>query len=175
MASQGDLALILNVLTAVTRPQNLPQIAASLAQQSWWEIRWHLRLDPEGQNVGGQNLKNDMLDGITDGWVWILDDDTVAPPGLLDQVFTAICPWIKVVVVSQLRNDVGRLAAAPEFMHPGLVDAGQLFAHRDAIGDRRLPDDYNGDGMFIEALIQGIPDDEVFYLQDVHSFHNALR
>ena len=90
-----ESAVRLHVLTAVSRPENLGQIAESLAvavERAEYGVDLAVALgmfDPDRQHVGGQALKNDMLDDIDDGWVWILDDDTLAHPDVLATVLTA--------------------------------------------------------------------------------------
>ena len=166
--------MLLNVITAVTRPENLPKLAESLATGHPWDIAWHLRFDPEHANVGGQNLKNDALNDITDGWVWILDDDTIAAPGLLQAVADTIDATVEAVIVSMWHAQQGRtLVAAPYNMIVGSVDAGQAFFRRDAIGGSRLADHYDGDGMFIAEVLETL-DGEIAYLE-VEAIHNALR
>jgi hypothetical protein len=169
--------LKLHILTAVTRPENLPRLAESIAAASFtpeWEIVWHLRFDPLKQNVGGHAIKNRMLDGIEDGWCWILDDDTVMHPellGRLDRVLTEQ-PGTWALVVSQTRRDGRYLEAAEGMVKVGYIDAGQVIMRRDFIGDHRIPTTYEGDGRWLSDLLPG--QDGVFYLDEALSLHNAL-
>ena len=166
----------LHVLTACTRPQNLPLLANSIeaAMCEPWEVCWHLRFDPELWHVGGQRLKNDMLDQISDGWVCFLDDDTIMHPLLLHLA----ARWsrhadIVAVVVAQSRADGRTLHAAEENVRVGEIDIGQVVLRRDLIGDDRLPLDYEGDGMFLSNILIGEPG--VVYIDEVFSFHNKLE
>jgi hypothetical protein len=162
----------LHVLTACSHPENLVRVGASVAAV-WchpWEICWHVRFDVERQHVGGQALKNQMLDQITDGWVCFLDDDTVLHRDWLACADT----WEQdMIVVSQLRSDGRVLAAAPENMRVGHVDIGQILVTRDAIGDLRIHEHYEGDGVFIAALAAFTS--RVSYVPNVLSYHNALE
>ncbi|HEY6206289.1 MAG TPA: hypothetical protein VIW21_09005, partial [Chthoniobacterales bacterium] len=76
--------MVLHILTAVTRPENLPKLAESLipAATAGVELAWHLGYDLERRHVAGQAVKNRLLDRIGPGrdWVWILDDDNTAHP-----------------------------------------------------------------------------------------------
>lgn len=163
---------MLHILTAVTRPNNLPVMARSLTGQ-WRDLTWHLRHDREHAHVGGQRPKNVMLDEVRDGWVWVLDDDTLAHPGL----FTALQPHfddpdVDAVVVSQLRRDGSVLHAAPGNVMPNFIDIGQAVIRRERIGDERIPETYDGDGIFLTRLLPCL---HVAYIDRVLSFHNALQ
>jgi hypothetical protein len=76
--------MILHILTAMTRPQNLPKMAESLipAAAAGVELTWHFGYDVDRKHIAGQAVKNRLLDTITapDDWVWILDDDNTAHP-----------------------------------------------------------------------------------------------
>jgi len=166
----------LHVLTAVTRPGNLGVIADSIAAASSpeWEICWHLRFDPMRTNVGGHEQKNMMLDGIEDGWCWILDDDTTMHPHLLRQLTEVLTrqPDALALVVSQDRQDGRHLVAAEENVRVCSIDAGQAIMRRDFIGDHRLPLNPVGDGEWLCGLLPG--KDGVVYLDETLSIHNAL-
>jgi len=166
----------LHLLTAVTRPGNLAVIADSIAAASFpeWEVAWHLRFDPNRTDIGGQRLKNQMLDGIEDGWCWILDDDTTMHPHLLRKL-TEVLTWeptALALVVSQDRQDGRHLTAAEGNVRVGEIDAGQAIMRRDLIGDHRLPLDYEGDGHWLCELLPG--KDGIVYLDETLSLHNAL-
>jgi hypothetical protein len=166
--------LKLHILTAVSRPENLPAIAESLATAAVnapnVNLAWHWRYDLHRRHVGGQALKNAMLDEIRDGWVWVLDDDTLAHPDVLRVVSEQDAD---AVIVSQRRTTGAVLVASPERMVAGGVDIGQAFLQRNLIGDHRIPADYNGDGLFLQAVLEG-EGEWTTYLPDVLSLHNAL-
>lgn len=168
--------MILHVLTAVTRPENLPEIADSIAissERTGAVIQWHTRNDPGRDHVGGQHLKNLMLDEITDGWVCILDDDTIMHPNFLRKIQHALHnnPQLEAIVVSQKRTTGVVLKASPDNAVLGKIDAGQAVIRRDVIGDRRIPETYAGDGQWLEEILASA---FVLYLPDVLSLHNAL-
>jgi hypothetical protein len=162
----------LHVLTAVSRPENLPRVAESLSAAAMnvpdVKVCWHWRFDLERKHVGGQALKNEMLDEIEEGWVWVLDDDTEAHPDVLGaKDFEAY----DAVVFSQVRSDGRVLLAAPENVVPGSIDINQAFLRRDLIGDLRIPIHYDGDGMFLNAVLkQG----NVLYHPAALSLHNSI-
>lgn len=166
----------LHVITAITRPANLGEIAASLAAAcatARIDLVWHWRFDYQREHVGGQKLKNDALDTISDGWVWMLDDDTIAHSEILQAwAQHAKIADVTAVIFGQLRADGRTLVADPENARRGMIDIGQAFLRRDAIGEHRLPEDYDGDGMFLERIL---PTANVIYNNRMLSFHNRLE
>ena len=165
----------LHVLTACTRPQNLPLLAESIeaAMCAPWEVCWHIRLDPAREHLGGHKLKNDMLAQITDGHVLFLDDDTLMHPDVLRHV--AMHLDAAGVVVSQDRTaSLGHMLwAAPENMRLGGVDIGQVVLRRELIGDTEMPPYYGGDGTFLGEILQGR--DDIVFLTEVLSLYNVLE
>lgn len=163
----------LHVVTAITRPSNLTLIAESLAvacARAQCDLVWHWRHDWDHAHIGGQKLKNDALDAIVDGWVWFLDDDTLADariPGLIREHERVV----DAIVVEQQRADGRILPVGPEHVAVGSIDIGQAIIRRSAIADARIPEHYDGDGMFLASVLPRI---RVAYLPIVASYHNAL-
>lgn len=172
-------AVKLHVLTAVTRPENIAEIQRSIyaAEDNSFApiVTVHHRLyDPDRKHVGGQHLKNQMLQEIHDGWVCVLDDDTVMHPSFLYKIYRARVqnPLANAFVVSQRRTTNVVLQAKPENMVVGKVDAGQAVLRRSFVGDTLIPETYAGDGEWLHGLLFGR--DDVVYLREVLSLHNAL-
>ena len=167
----------LHVVTAVSRPWNLNVVAKSLetaADRVSIDLSWHLRFDLGRECLGGQALKNELLDEISDGWVWFLDDDTLVHEEMFTLVWQAINGYsdIVAVVVSQRRNDGRVLVAKPRNVCVNGIDIGQAILRRDLIADERIPESYAGDGEFLQALLHGRQD--VIYMSEVLSLHNVL-
>ncbi len=170
-------AVKVHILTAVTRPKNLPALQGSIFAANDLapevDVEWHRYEDLQREHVGGQHPKNIMLSRIDDGWVCILDDDTVMNPSYLRRIYKASkTGTFNAIVVSQRRTTNTLLQAKPENMLVGKVDAGQVCIRRDYIGDLLIPETYAGDGEWIECLLYGQPD--ILYLPQVLSLHNAL-
>jgi hypothetical protein len=167
----------LHVLTAITRLHNVPRIAESLtAAAGYVDLVWHWRFDIERQKVGGQELKNDMIDGITDGWIWILDDDNLMHPlfcKTLIQTLTAH-PDALMIVVGQVPLGGYIRQAAHQNLRVDHVDAAQMIIRRDALGAHRLPLTYAGDGLLAETLAKALPTDQIICIPDVVSYYNRL-
>lgn len=169
----------LHILTACSRDWNIPAVARSImvaaAGHDDLEIIWHIRKDERKRFVGGQVLKSLMIDQIHDGWVWVLDDDTVVHPELFTALLSGDLTGKKAVIVSQERPDLGHVLRAVEGCAVrGNIDAGQAIIRREAIGYFRFKDYYEGDGEFIEAVVDSLAPTEVLYLDRPLSLYNAL-
>jgi hypothetical protein len=175
MGGEGLPVTRLHVLTACTRPDNLPTLAVSLAEACCgpWEICWHLRLDPEQRHVGGQRLKNDMLDQVSDGWVCFLDDDTTIDPRFLQLVDELRRDGATAVVVSQQRENGAVLPASRANLHVGSIDIGQAIIHRGLIGNWRIPLSYEGDGVFLASVLGNAT--TAVFVDEILSYHNRLN
>lgn len=171
----------LHLLTAITRPENLPIMAASIATAQLTapsvEVVWHWRCDPRQEHPGGQFLKNQMIEGIGDGWVWILDDDNVMQPEFIDVLFFHIAehPDAQLIVCAQRHASGWVRKVNRAMLKETHVDAAQIVVRRDAIGDLRLPEHYCGDGAFIEALANKLDPDRIHYIHTPIVSYNALR
>ncbi len=166
----------LHVVTAVTRPENLAVLAASLAGAAVAarvDVSWHWVFDLDRRYVGGQKRKNDALDEILDGWVWFLDDDTSVDVRILSAWRASVDadPSLEAVVFGQVRADGRILEAAAELVRVGDIDIGQAFVRRDAIGMHRLDESYDGDGVFLAAVLPRV---NVLFHDEYLSRHNLL-
>jgi hypothetical protein len=169
----------LHILTACTRFENLPKMAACLqyAARTGVDLTWHVRFDPERQAVGGQLLKNQMLDQVADGWVYILDDDNILHPDLVPALADYLADRVDVqliVCAQQHRNGFIRRPHR-QMLRQTHVDAGQVIIRREAIGLHRIPLHYCGDGEFIEALANRLPNRAIVYVPEPTTYYNWLR
>lgn len=155
-----------HVVTACTRPENLPQLAASIPP----DCIWHIGFDPDHEHVGGQAVKNRLLDQIHDGWVYILDDDTIMHPDLLDWCRTVVGPDTQAVAVN-MELPGGVLHAHPN-PAVGSVDIGQVVIRRSYLAGKRLPETYEGDGELLSELLTG---PNIVYLDETLAYYNKLR
>lgn len=147
--------MILHILTACARPEYLPAWAAELceAAKCGIDLRWHVAFDLDRKHVGGQALKNAMLDSIHEsdsGWVWIGDDDNVLDPAMLSALMAYEDRQVDSVVFAQHR---GAKIATPCAL-VDRVDAAQFVGRRRMIGNHRLPETYNGDGHWIAGMAE---------------------
>lgn len=168
----------LHVLTACTRTENLPVIASSLevAEIAGIAVHWHIGFDMARRHPGGQGVKNRLLDGITDGWVWICDDDNTAAPGFFPAIAAqAISSDVRLIACAQ-QTAGGVRPVHRAMLRPTLVDTAQVVVRRDAIGDLRIPEHYCGDGEWIQAIAARTPETHTVYLnRPVVVSYNSLR
>jgi hypothetical protein len=145
------MKLTLHILTACSRTEGLPAIEQALdcLQSAQLDVHWHIGYDLERQHVGGQAVKNALLDSLHgDGYVWICDDDNLPHPNLalLPDILEPNAPGL---LVAQERAPGRIVEARPELNH---IDAAQIIVKASLIGGERIPETYNGDGRWIIAL-----------------------
>lgn len=162
-----------SVLTACSRPGNLPRLAESLAalpNPYGYDLVWVVVFDaPEvgpvpdvpGWSVlasahhapgnWGHAQVNRALDTIESGWIWILDDDNLAHPDLLTCAYE---PGTFTLIGQEVTPHYFRVPQPSA----GNVDKAQIVADREAIGDIRMPLDCFGDGRFVELLHAARPE-----------------
>jgi len=177
--------VIVHVLTPVSRPELLPAVTASLsvALLSAPEIRlvWHLSYDLERRYVSGWKLRNEMLDDIERGWIWLLDDDTEAHPSLLARLWEYRDS--NGIVFSQDGREPPGIAD-PERLANGdhrerlsadatVFDTGMVICRRGLIGDYRFREHRAADGYFWEDVLSKA--DDVIYLDEFLATYNSLR
>lgn len=141
----------LHILTACARPAGLPLIAAACAAAPPpLDVRWHVGFDLERRHVGGQAVKNRLLDAISPdapGYVWVCDDDNAPAPGFFERL--AGLPPAPLYLFGQ-RRPTGYAPARPPAV--GHTDVAQVVVSRAVVGELRLPETYEGDGHWIVAL-----------------------
>ena len=166
----------LHVVTACSRPENLPQVASSIPELAvWWLVgkapnaldRSHYFL-PAPMSVGGQAQKNLALEYIDgDDWVYFLDDDTVMHPDFPSVLAGYDTQPVRGLVFSSDSRSLSDVRV-------GCIDQGQYVLKRNTIGDSRIPLVYEGDGLFIEGLYKACPEGFV-RLDRVLAYYNRLR
>jgi hypothetical protein len=166
--------MILHVLTACSRPQNLERLSAALsdAERHGIALQWHVAFDTNRRYVGGQVIKNQLLEQIAGGWIWICDDDNLPHPDFLPHLPALIRQaeqaGQRAILVGQQRRPNRYLPAVPPRV--GYVDAAMLIASRAAIGDHRIPDRYDGDGYWIVTVVNSC---ETLYVNRPLCYWNA--
>jgi hypothetical protein len=158
---------LVNVVTAVSRPENLRRIHASMIASLMGEpirARWilvfnegdmrpiHLlkpapceNLSVERRQFGGPSRfgvaqKNHGLDQVSEGFYHLLDDDNIVHPRFFGAISEAMArePQKRAFAYGQQRWDRwGDLKATPETMEPNKIDNSMFVVHRDVIGPER--------------------------------------
>jgi hypothetical protein len=162
----------LHILTACSRPAGLPRIAAAIAAApAGLAIQWHVGFDLARRHVGGQAVKNRLLDSIAGGWCWVCDDDNLPHPAFFPRLAGLLAePRAACYLFGQSRGPQGTALAAPPAI--GRTDIAQVVVHRDHIGDLRIPESYDGDGHWIAALWgQG----KTMQINEILTLYNAQR
>jgi glycosyltransferase involved in cell wall biosynthesis len=131
----------------------------------------------------GHGLINSALDRITEGWVYILDDDNIIHPGFFSRVSDLVMGAgfsFRGIVYNQRidgKDFTGQEIryAAPENMRVGGVDSAQLLLRRDLIADRRLRSmTYVADSVLAEELHRDHPS-EFMFLDEELCYYNYFH
>lgn len=169
----------LHLLTALTRPENLERIAYALAgaESAGVDLHWHIRPGLGAAAVGGQAHKNALLDSISDGWCYILDDDNSIHPGLFAALAACVAahPDARLIAIAQQHKNGWVRQVERSMLRQTHVDAGQVVIRKDAIGDLRIPLHYCGDGEWIEQIANSLEPSQITYIREPMTYYNWLR
>jgi len=188
---------IINILTRCTRPENLLQISKTIFTDLF-EINWYILFDTtvlkdidaellmelskyakikflkSQPNSFGYNMVNDILDEITDGWVYILDDDNLIHPNFYKKLNELINDDTYGIFVFEQKvdgKDFTKLdirESKPENMKVGGVDIAQVLIHIGHYGDtKRFNNSYTADGELIVDLYNQRSQDFIFINQEL--------
>lgn len=188
----------LNIITAVSRPENLYVLRAVIIQEMfpYFDVMWYCIYD-SGKDLefvdfndkwilqarggtphdcAGGTQRNVALDMIKEGWNYFLDDDNVffSGYGKLMSETIAKNPSAMAIAVSQFRNS-GSLIATSSYMKVNHLDIAQFFIKTELIGHRRFFEDvYQSDYFFIKKLYK--ENKQLFHFIDKFMCHyNFLR
>ncbi len=193
---------ILHVLTACSRPENLPTLARNIKESfRTLDVKWHCHFDmakvgPEvlsrwcpffaSTSIGksdcaGNPLKNRCLDQCADGWVLGLDDDNVIHPGFEDAFLRALAahPTDDGFIFGQRNKDDSLLHPPYPDWHreSGHLDLAQYVLRRKLIGSTRFRDGvYDSDWHFIHDVCNSLDDfGGIVLINEPVTYYNALR
>lgn len=186
---------LLNVVTACTRPANLPTIHRNLvASFQTFCVRWYVYFDRSavvsvpplpwyhaeicaGPDRGGAVGKNRGIEMNPTGLIYFLDDDNLVHRDFEPALTGAIRenPGAKGFVFNQIgRHGSPRLKADYEGCFCGNIDLGQYVFDAEIIGEARFPlDDYVCDFLFFTAVREPNKDRVLFFDRDC-TYYNAL-
>jgi hypothetical protein len=175
---------IMNVITAVSRPEFIPEVRESLNHITRHAVRWYAlgRCLVEGAYytelcewniVGGVFQKNRALDLIHHGLVWHLDDDNVVHPDF-DRLVAEYMLGSDALVLDQIWRDGTTHHTCHETrMAYGFIDQAQYVLRRAVIGDYRQPPVYWSDVLMFQAAYKNAP--HVRFVNQVGMYYNYLR
>ena len=200
--------ITLHILTRCSRAEHLLKIKNSIFDgESGFEIIWHLLFDrailpeidaelndelleqlnqPNIEKSFFKSIPGDMahaalnaaLDEISDGWVYVLDDDNALHENFYRHISALISnqKWRGIIFSQQIdgRDFTGQQIreAKPENTKVQKIDMAQFLLCRDLIGNHRFDfGDYLADGHFIEEIFQCHADEFVFS-EEVLCYYN---
>lgn len=130
----------------------------------------------------GHDMINKIIDQITDGLVYVLDDDNIIHPDF----FTLLDEWIENqfsfggLIFSQKIGGIDFTGldireANDQNVKVGKIDMAQFCLKREFIGDERIPfGHYVGDGMFIESLYENNKD-KFLIINEIGCYYNYFK
>lgn len=191
------MKLELHIITPVSRPYFLPEVARSI-KSAFHEIQpiWYCSFDngiaipdplPEdgwrlgywgptkGKGIYGNNCRNTVLDMFSSGWIYFLDDDNLIHPRL-ESVFLAALqqyPQAQWFVFHQVLLDGRFYLRATDQPRFGHIDTGQCVLRRELIGEDRFQlDEYAADGLLYTRLSEKC---RPVAIPEIATYYNALR
>jgi len=176
----------LNIVTACSRPENLPTILKSInipiTSHTWWIIvdgtepivkikfprNVRIFYHPDDSAVGN-GQRNFALDQISKGYIYFLDDDTTLHPDLYKSIEALENDFIHFDQAN--KNGTKRIGGTVAINH---VDTGSVVCSRALIGDIRWQKDlYQADGRFWSTVFKAAKNP--VYIQQSLSIYNALE
>lgn len=196
--------MIINIITPLTRPENIIAMAKSIvpAVKSGIEIKWHIVVDPVvnemdkyilmdspfktyfylggNEAIAGHAHRNIVLDRIPEQneWVMSLDDDNIIHPALFEWLNAwelHDCEADGIIWDQIYRSGYPRLNAHVNDVKVHNVDTAQYMLKRGLIGDTRFQEDkYEADGLFIQEIYERHRDSFIIVNQPL-CYYNYLR
>lgn len=196
---------LFNIITRCSRTKNLLKVKDSIFNQSG-NVIWYVYFDTtilkdidaellselQDDRIKlffkksipgdyGHQFINDAINNISNGWVYILDDDNILHEDFISNLTKYISenPNKKAFIFDQKVDgkDFTKLdirLAKPENMKVQHIDMAQFLLKRDLISDKRLKlGDYKADGYFIEDVYKSSPED-FFFINQILCYYNYL-
>ena len=196
---------LFNIITRCSRTKNLLKVKDSIFNQSsnviWFiyfdtfilkDIDAELLSELQSDKIKlffkksipgdyGHQFINDAINNISNGWVYILDDDNILHEDFFSNLTTKIKENSnkKAFIFDQKVggkdfSGVDIRVANPENVKVGHIDMAQFLLKRDLIGEMRLKlGEYKADGYFIEDVYKSNPED-FFFFNQVICYYNYL-
>ena len=159
----------LHIITPCSRPENLAEVATSINIPSA-SYTWHIVFDRPKENVpaslippkaiayyhtnpqskAGNAQRNFILDKLSDGYIYFLDDDTTMHPNLYQKVSTLHNDFIHFDQV--FPDGKKRIGGTVKVNH---IDTGSVVVDRKIIGNIRFKiERYDADGYLWEQVFR---------------------
>lgn len=196
---------LFNIITRCSRTKNLLKVKDSIFNQSG-NVIWYVYFDTtilkdidaellselQDDRIKlffkksipgdyGHQFINDAINNISNGWVYILDDDNILHEDFISNLTKYISENTdkKAFIFDQKVDgkDFTKLnirLAKPENMKVQHIDMAQFLLKKDLISDKRLKlGDYKADGYFIEDVYKSSPED-FFFINQILCYYNYL-
>ena len=198
---------IINIITRCTRFNNLKEISKSVFSTNKFTIKWYVIFDTnfvenlpidlllflQRQNViikfeksepndHGHQMINNVLDEISEGWVYVVDDDNIIHEDFYDTIHDTIINHSNIdgIIFDQKIGGIDFTRqdfriCSPEEVKVSKIDMAQFILSRSLIGLNRIPKGfYVGDGMFIEKLFNENKN-RFYFINKVLSYYNYFQ
>lgn len=197
----------LNIITRCTRTTKIKEIFESLNKKNEKiSVKWYVLFDltslveiptdilsflkdkseirfyDSDPSDYGHDMINKTLDEISDGLVYILDDDNILHPNFFDLIhnwvgdkfdFDGLIFSQKIGGIDFTGLDIRE--ADTENVKVGKIDMAQFCLKRELIGDYRIPSNqYVGDGLFIENLFERNVD-RFIIIKEIGCYYNYFK
>jgi len=186
---------MINILTACSHPENLPKIYNSIipfykGNITWWivydldkgemKLKDYLEFNDvdwikkfwfkRASGEKGYPQKNYGLDLIKKDWVWVLDDDNILHPDLIETI-ESVRENFQGILFRQMINSKDIRMIDPRQCH---IDQAQFVLKKEFIADKRYDEKVTSDGKFIEELYKDYPE-KFTKIEKVCCYYNKLR
>jgi hypothetical protein len=155
--------IFINIITPSIRPENLHKISESInipRENYRWIVVFDLPVQPpielipencefylhqDSESRFGNCQRNFALDLITDGYVYLNDDDTTIHPDLWDNIKNIKCDFISFIQI----DTKGKLRLLGNKIVVGKIDSHNFLVKRNVVGNIRFnKKEYFADGIF---------------------------
>jgi hypothetical protein len=189
----------LDIVTPVTRPQNLGEIGMSLKSANhYFDVFWYKIHDckvggckdipiscihgvPGPPEDAGWTQRNWHLDhGRPQAWVYWHDDDTEAHPDLFKDLAESIAinPKLKAIVYAMKYVHLpGQpiMVGQPGNVQIGTISGSMVIFRRDFVQDEKAWPERMADGMFWQKVMRNANLDEVLWTNKPYILFNSMN
>lgn len=192
---------MINIITRCTRQTNLLKIYESLKTDKF-KVNWFVLFDVSNikdidpkllynlqgkceirymksiENDYGYSMINEVLNEISSGWIYILDDDNIIHEDFFESLYKNINnnPDKNAFVFNQKVDGLDFTGidiriASPQNMYIGGIDVAQFCIKRELISDSKFGSGYTGDGIFISEFYSK-HSEQFYFIDEVLCYYN---
>ena len=178
---------LLAVITPVSRPWLLPQVAASLAFLApWVGHQWFPIVDDQGPDEGGARKRNvgvhAALTSFPSAWIYQLDDDNIVSPSFAKGFVDALAqqPNAELVLFPNIVTAHGRPHGTAglrrlDQVSLGKVDTAQYVVRGSLIRELRYTPCFETDFVYLRSIADLLEKPIVAVAENAFVTYNALR